>query len=257
VNETGERAPLLRCVAVWLVVSTAVGPLLAWLGPDLAGAASATRHLDQLAFDRALMLLAAVAVAGCAVWFWLVTTAVAIEAAHGATYTTAGLGCPASLRRLIFAACGLALATGLAAPAGATEAHSQPHTPHVASAQVLEGLPLPDRPSMHDAPRVEESPPAPHVGPRHPGLPREDFSDEVSDRHEAARPAPGETVRVREGDSLWSLAAATLPSDAGNTQIAERWHQIYELNHGVIGADPDLIVPGTSLDLPDFQEDLR
>jgi len=102
-------------------VSTAVGLLLAWLGPDLAGAASATRHPDQLAFDQALMLLAAVAVAGCAVWFWLVTTAVAVEAAHGATYTTAGLACPAGLRRLIFAACGLALAAGLAAPAGATE----------------------------------------------------------------------------------------------------------------------------------------
>jgi len=261
VNETGERAPLLRCVAVWLAVSTAVGLLLAWLTPDLTGAVDAARRLDRLSFDEALPLLAAIAVAGCAAWFWVVTTAVTIEAAHGATYTTAGLACPAGLRRLIFAACGLALAAGLAAPAGATEAASQTHPHHVSAAEVLKGLPLPDRPSVQDASADTPADEAPRAGGHHApstGF-SQGFSQDVAEHRDTprTRPAATDPVRVREGDSLWSLAASTLPSDAGNGRIAARWHQIYEVNRGVIGADPDLIVPGTTLHLPDFQEDPR
>jgi len=112
---------------------------------------------------------------------------------------------------------------------------------------------------------VDDAPPsaglsqqAPHTR-NDPGQAREGFADEVVERQGAARPRPAATdsVQVREGDSLWALAAATLPPDADNSSIADRWHEIYEMNRGVIGADPDLILPGTTLDLPDFQEDPR
>ncbi len=48
---------------------------------------------------------------------------------------------------------------------------------------------------------------------------------------------------VRQGDSLWKIAASTLGNGA-------RWKEIYELNRDRIGSDPNRIVPGTVLELP-------
>jgi nucleoid-associated protein YgaU len=81
----------------------------------------------------------------------------------------------------------------------------------------LAGLPIPDR----------------AVGPAHPH-----------------RAAPPRSVVVAVGDCLWTLAAADLPSGAGAAEVTSRWHAIYRLNRGVIGADPDLIRPGQVLLLP-------
>lgn len=55
--------------------------------------------------------------------------------------------------------------------------------------------------------------------------------------------AAGHTVRyvVRPGDTLTSISAA---HGAGG------WHAVYERNRAVIGADPNLIVPGDRLLLP-------
>jgi len=61
-----------------------------------------------------------------------------------------------------------------------------------------------------------------------------------------ARPS----VVVSPGDCLWDLAAAGLPATASPARITARWHAIYRLNRGVIGADPDLIHPGQVLVLP-------
>jgi len=51
------------------------------------------------------------------------------------------------------------------------------------------------------------------------------------------------TYTVKPGDSLSAIAAAYL----GN---ANRYPEIYELNKGVIGGDPNLIHPGQVLVLP-------
>lgn len=58
------------------------------------------------------------------------------------------------------------------------------------------------------------------------------------------------TVVVVPGDSLWRLAAATLPAGATNAQIASSWKDWYEANVSVIGADPDLLLPGQVLRVP-------
>jgi nucleoid-associated protein YgaU len=52
--------------------------------------------------------------------------------------------------------------------------------------------------------------------------------------------APGEYT-VRDGDSLWAIADAR--------QVSGGWSALYEANRQTVGADPDLILPGQSLDL--------
>jgi len=57
------------------------------------------------------------------------------------------------------------------------------------------------------------------------------------------------THRVRPGDSLWSIAERHMPG-AEPTEIDAGWRQIHRANRAVIGSDPDLIIPGTTLRLP-------
>jgi nucleoid-associated protein YgaU len=45
---------------------------------------------------------------------------------------------------------------------------------------------------------------------------------------------------VKPGDTLWGIAKTTLHNPL-------KWHQLYSLNHAVIGADPNKIVAGQSL----------
>jgi nucleoid-associated protein YgaU len=77
------------------------------------------------------------------------------------------------------------------------------------------------------------------------------------------RPADGAPVRytevrgvgvvrvvVREGDSLWALAARELGAGATSEAIAARWPEWYAANRHVIGDDPNLILPGQVLRVP-------
>lgn len=56
-------------------------------------------------------------------------------------------------------------------------------------------------------------------------------------------PKPPASYTVKSGDSLSQIAQATL----GNS---DRWREIYDLNKGVIGGNPNVIVPGMVLTLP-------
>lgn len=58
------------------------------------------------------------------------------------------------------------------------------------------------------------------------------------------------TVVVRPGDCLWSIAAAHLPAGASDAEIAAAWPAWYTANAAVVGADPDLLVPGQVLLAP-------
>jgi hypothetical protein len=64
------------------------------------------------------------------------------------------------------------------------------------------------------------------------------------------RPSGRAVVVVRDGDSLWSIAAAALPAAARSRQIARTWPRWYVSNAARIGPDPDLIYPGTALRPP-------
>ncbi|CAN5652229.1 hypothetical protein BH24ACT26_BH24ACT26_06940 [soil metagenome] len=71
---------------------------------------------------------------------------------------------------------------------------------------------------------------------------------------EPRRPGPGacETRAhvVAPGESLWSIASHLLGTDDA-ARIARLWPRIYELNRSVIGDDPDLVLPGQRLEVPD------
>jgi nucleoid-associated protein YgaU len=58
---------------------------------------------------------------------------------------------------------------------------------------------------------------------------------------------------VAPGDSLWAIAERSLRGnldDLDDLAVERRWRAIYRANREVIGADPDLIVPGQRLVLP-------
>lgn len=62
--------------------------------------------------------------------------------------------------------------------------------------------------------------------------------------------APVETVTVRRGDTLWSIAARHLGAGATDAEIAVAWPAWHAHNADVIGDDPDLIHPGLRLRVP-------
>ena len=55
---------------------------------------------------------------------------------------------------------------------------------------------------------------------------------------------------VQSGDTLWGIAAAYLDAEVSAARIAMAWPDWYEANRAAIGADPDLILPGTVLHEP-------
>jgi hypothetical protein len=68
--------------------------------------------------------------------------------------------------------------------------------------------------------------------------------------------ATGYTVAM--GDTLWDIAATHLgPGERTVLNVHRYWRQVYRTNRRVIGADPDLIHPGTRLDVPPFRRDRR
>ncbi len=219
--QLGSRGSRIRCLVVWTLASGGLGltggitrPVARSVPHDLAA-------LARLSLDVALTDLAAIVLVGCVAWLWVVTTVVVVEALRGGTSGPVPRGVPAGVRRVVLAACGVALVGGLTQPSHAAGPHSR--STHRADLMALAGLPLPDR-AVAAAPHRRE------IGNGPTGRPR--------------------TVRVRPGDSLWSLAARDLPAGSPAALVAARWHAIYAANRSLIGPDPDVIAPGQRLRLP-------
>ena len=68
-------------------------------------------------------------------------------------------------------------------------------------------------------------------------------------RHRAHLPEL-ERVVVRRGDTLWAIAARHLGPGATAAEVAHEWPRWQAANLDVIGADPDLLVPGQQLQPP-------
>lgn len=58
-------------------------------------------------------------------------------------------------------------------------------------------------------------------------------------------------VTVTAGDSLWMIAASRLGPAASDREIAIEWPYWYRENRSIIGPNPDLLRPGTTLLAPD------
>jgi nucleoid-associated protein YgaU len=168
----------------------------------------------------------------------MTTTAVVAVVSHliaprrAAELVVRGWAGPAWWRAAVLTVCGL----GGAVQASTAQAVGAERPPCAAAcAPSLDGLPYPDLPT---APRAD----LPAPGPRSAAL----------DRESGAHPGrgPPATVVVRHGDSLWSIAADLLPPRASAAAIAAHVDRLYAANRGVIGTDPDLIYPDTTLRVP-------
>jgi hypothetical protein len=49
---------------------------------------------------------------------------------------------------------------------------------------------------------------------------------------------------------LWRIAEQALPADAGVDDVDAAWRRVHAHNREVVGADPDLILPGQHLEIP-------
>lgn len=238
-----QRSPSpLRCGLVGSAAAAAAAVTALVVGPDVRTASRAVGSgaWQRASFEQLLVWLASGVLLTCVAWLAVVTGLVALTAARGRT--AAGVpGCPSALRRAVLVACGAGLAAGLAAPVHAETAHvgavarpvftASSSAGPTTGAATLRGLSLPDR-SEGSLARPRRAEPAP------------------GDR---LRPAPADdvvVVCVRPGDTLWSIAAASLPAGAGDAAVTARWHLIHTENLAVIGANADLILPTTELRVP-------
>ena len=252
---TGASA---AAVLLWAGLATRPDPSVIFRGsvsslPDLAGFA------------------AAVAGAALALW-WSAALALAIvsaalqKAGRPVAAAVSGACAPAFMKRIAAAAIGLNLVTGIGAAHAADSLSPGPPPLSISALQRPADVPVhpnfpggqrsnelfqPEMDTAAGAAAVE--PPTPHWKPRTP-QPSES-PDNVFIRPGRA-PDSAQTV-VREGDSLWSLAAAQLGPLATDEQIAAHWPRWHESNRSIIGDRPDLILPGQVLDIPDLPEEPR
>lgn len=182
-------------------------------------APDAPRLVDDLggtSFPDAALAAASLSVLGIAAWSLLVVVVVLL----GASSRVVAAITPVALRR--------ALIAGAAGALTIAPAHAEQQAAPDAAQHSVAGLSLPDRPE------AASSRPAPRAAP--------------------AAPSTAGQVRVRSGDTLWSIARRSLPPTASTAEIAsatEAWHRA---NREVIGDDPDLIVPAQLLAPPSAKD---
>jgi nucleoid-associated protein YgaU len=168
--------------------------------------------------DEAVVRLCLALLLVSTVWAWVSGFAGVLDAWRGATASPAPHNV---VRRLVLAACGVAVGAALLSPAAQAHSASAPSTSAGdGPTDRLAGLPLPERAT--DGPR----------------------------------PGPDARSRlvVRTGDTLWGLAATRLPDGAPDTAVDAAWRRLYTANRARIGPDPDLVHPGLVLTDPTTQE---
>lgn len=316
------RAPVVVRLRASLLMALSTSVLLAAWALVGAPAVSILTSRTEPTFAALLEAGCGLVLVGCALWAELVTVAVGIEAVRCRRSPALETVVPAALRRFLLGCCGVALIGGLglapvsadvpetAAVADVPGTTANAETTETGSTKRgseprLTGLSLPDRPTGagptgHPA-GATHSGHSDHGGHRghsdggtrltpesngDPGRPDARPAGHAVARAPAATPsdlAGRGQVRVRPGDTLWSLSAARLASAAkpGAANLDDRapnpgrapgptpgatpgripepeaaavtraWHALYLLNRDAIGPDPDLILPGTVLDLPD------
>jgi len=205
-----DRLVRLRSLGLWAAATVAAAGVLLIGVPALA---SIPDLIDSGAtFADVLVTACAAASVVAAGWLWAITTDVVVGVLRARCDGVRRLG---PLRLALLAACGVVALSG-----GPASADDQQPTPP----RSLAGLPLPDRATGNAAPPPDRAVDA--------------------DRDTAHQ------VRVRPGDSLWSIAEVRLGPRATVVDLVDYWHRIYSLNLAVIGPDPDLILPGQLLELP-------
>jgi nucleoid-associated protein YgaU len=144
---------------------------------------------------------------------------------------------PMALRRLALAVCGASLVVGTPMTAQATPGHGpepRPRSGCAAECTGLDGLRLPDLPVSRPRGDSEARPPASSV---------------VLDLEPTVlRPT---SIVVRRGDCLWSLATDLVGRGARASDVAAAVDALYRTNRQRIGPDPDRVLAGTTLTIPE------
>lgn len=91
-------------------------------------------------------------------------------------------------------------------------------------------------------------PPSPGWVPERPSTRYRGDPHLLTGRHRSG--AGEESVAVRRGDTLWTIAATHLGPDATDAEIARAWPRWYAVNADAIGEDPHHLLPGTLLTPP-------
>lgn len=179
--------------------------------PALTGPGDVDALTDVLAAVAATALLMA--------WTWLIAAGalITMDVLRGHRRARPRLAMPGGWQRMLVALLGAGV-VWLPATSHAHDGAVDPPAPAGPVSAGLDGLRLPDRPYGAGA--------GPQVSPR---------------------PA---TYVVEPGDTLWSVARRHLGRRATDAEVAMAWPRWYRANSTVIGADPDLIVPGTVLRSP-------
>lgn len=271
----------LRLGALTLL-SSVLTAVLALAACDAAGrlASAPPSAWGPTALTRALVLMACGAGALGAAWHAL-SGALAVIALAGPAPSARGAGVRRAALRALHrwgapimrrtAAGALVAAVAAGAPAMAAQAPGASDDlgwAPTASAPAPAGpapSPGPDAsPGAESAaPRPDAAAGAPSGDPSAAGAPAGDPS--AADQPAGETPsAPATTHRVSDGESLWSITeelldagaagAPTDPSSGGpsaQARIARAWPILYAANAESIGADPDLILPGTALSVPE------
>lgn len=257
---------VLRCLLVLLAATAGALGGVALLLPGLGDPRRGASATDAVVWLATLGLLA------CLMWFWACTVAVTLEVLGRRPAPGLSRHAPDLVRRLVFAACGVALGAGaglgLALPAGATPgalhldhegdragrttssvtAPAATGTTGGESARRLDGLPFPavpigSRGADTAAPRTGHAPPAGHEAPRQ-------ASYEAGRAAPAAPATDGGRHRVLPGESLWSITADLLGPEADDAAVAAAWPLLHRANADLIGPDPDVLHAGVLLTLP-------
>jgi hypothetical protein len=211
---------------------------------DSIDAAWVTARAGSTGIDDLVGLVASVLAGAVLGWMGLLTVLTAAARIPGlagrAAANTAVRIAPSVVTGLVRAGVGL---TVVAAPAMVT-------MPAAAA-----GVPV----AAHDAEDSEDLATAALPGVGRPGdAPvRAEFvaatNSQQPDSPKDGRPGHATTtdaVVVRPGDCLWTIAARAIGPSATDAEIAATWPRWYARNRGVVGADPDLLIPGTVLRPP-------
>lgn len=244
----------VRADAAMAAVILLLGIFLAATGSFLVQRwQSASARQQSLSFEDQLGIAANTAGLIVITW-WVMSFGIAVAAAMldrlGRTRAAAATGrfSPAFMRRLVLAAVGLQLLTAPLATAATAPDGSGPGGP--AQAAVSASW----TPSPGQAPVPEPQGPGATTGvdPRWKPLSPIVDAGPLTARPVRSQdtPAARREVTVRSGDSLWSIAAASLGPFASDADIAREWPRLYAGNRQAIGPNPHLLRPGQVLILP-------
>ncbi|MGM7668856.1 LysM peptidoglycan-binding domain-containing protein [Microbacterium sp. A93] len=284
-----DRRPPLRGEDLFLsLLCTAAGPLLWWSGTTAVVDTPSGGGIQFV--ERSVASLCVVAGALIAAW-WFVAVLGAVLASCGHRWQSARLGrlahvgrtlSPAFLRRVAASVLGVnvLLAPGAWAADGpglGLEQSGPPAAPTALSPVAHSVAPHPGWRPRPAAPSVwstvapsaaATSGATPATGELasatldsrvDPSLPTPAWKPETPTpatpgSTRTARPSAEEptTLSVRHGDCLWDIAAHELGPTATDLEVDRRWRQWYHHNRSLIGAEADLLLPGTVLTAPPF-----